>query len=60
MARDVQKRRRLETRSTAESIILEMIDSEFETTDAAVLLANSTYVRIELAFAIEHDDNLQC
>ena len=35
-----------------------MIDSEFETTDAAVLLANSTYDRIELAFTI--DDDLQC
>ena len=58
MARDVQKRMTLETRSTAESITLDMIDREFETTDATVLLANKAYGNIELALTI--NDDLQC
>ena len=58
MARDVQKRMRLETRSTAESITLETIDREFEKTDATVLLANKPYGKIELALTTDGD--LQC
>ncbi len=40
IARAVQNRMILETRSTAESITLEIIDKEFDRTEARILIKN--------------------